>query len=108
MALVHHYVVYLCCRELNLNWRLLPYALLGDDIVISNEAVGERYITVIRSLGIEISEVKTHKSYHLIEFSKRLLYKGQEITPFPFAGLYTGRRRYNLLTSLLVQAEKKE
>ena len=38
-ALAHHYIVYYCCRVLGNSWKTLPYALLGDDIVICDKSV---------------------------------------------------------------------
>jgi len=47
------------------------YALLGDDIVIGDKLVAERYKLIINSLGVEISESKTHVSNDTYEFAKR-------------------------------------
>lgn len=42
-ALAHHFIVYDSCVEAKVAWRELPYALLGDDIVIAHEEVAEIY-----------------------------------------------------------------
>jgi len=107
-AVAHHYVVYYCCRELGRDWRTLKYALLGDDIVIADREVGEKYHEVILSLGLEVSNLKTHKSKNLVEFAKRLFYKSKEITPFPISAMKETGRRYYLLTNLLQEQEKRE
>jgi hypothetical protein len=39
------------------------------------------------TLGVEVSELKTHQSPHFLEFAKRLFYKGQEVSPFPISAL---------------------
>lgn len=72
-AITHHYVVYYCCMELGKKWEDLPYCLLGDDIAIADNDVGEKYMSVMDSLGVEISVLKTHKSPHFFEFAKRLI-----------------------------------
>jgi len=64
-------VVYCACRDTNTNWKTLRYALLGDDIVIGNKVVAERYLEIISDLGVEFSEMKTHISKDSYEFAKR-------------------------------------
>jgi len=99
--------VYYCCRELGRDWKELPYVLLGDDIVIGDKEVAELYLSLIKSLGVEVSMSKTHQSSTLYEFAKRLVYKGQEITPFPISALAETSSRYYLLTNLLIETENK-
>ncbi|AZT88624.1 RNA-dependent RNA polymerase [Ophiocordyceps sinensis mitovirus 2] len=106
-ALTHHYLIYYCCRELGLNWKRLPYALLGDDIVIRNDKVGEMYKLIIKSLHVEYSAAKTHTSKHFYEFAKRIHYKGQEITPFPVSALKECGKSHGFLTLLMVETESK-
>jgi hypothetical protein len=100
-------LVYHCCKKLNLEYTSLPYVLLGDDIVIGNKAVGELYISIVESLGVEISGVKSHKSDNFLEFAKRLLFKGQEISPFPISALRESGKKYYLLTNLLLEQESR-
>ena len=100
-AVAHHYVVYYCCRETKRDWHSLPYCLLGDDIVIGDRIVGEMYLRVMASLGVEVSELKTHKSPDLFEFAKRLFYKGHEISPFPLSALKESSKQTYRLVSLL-------
>jgi len=106
-ALAHHYIVYYCCRELGVEWKTLPYCLLGDDIVIAHREVAELYISTIHSLGCETSELKTHKSTTLYEFAKRLIWNGLEITPFPISALKESKTRYYMLVNLLLESERK-
>jgi len=47
------------------------YIILGDDIVIKNDAVAKEYIKIMTGLGVEISMHKTHKSKNFYEFAKR-------------------------------------
>jgi len=106
-AVAHHYVIYYCCRQLGLDWKSVKYALLGDDIVIADKQLGERYHEVISSLGLEVSSLKTHKSKQFLEFAKRLMYKSNEITPFPISALKESQKRYYLLVNLLLEQERK-
>jgi hypothetical protein len=81
-------VVYYCCKELNIEWSKLPYALLGDDIVIANKDVAELYISIVKSLGVDISLAKTHRSKDFCEFAKRYIYHSNEITHFPLSSIF--------------------
>lgn len=100
-------MVYYCCKKLGLEWETLPYALLGDDIVIGNAAVGELYIETLNSLGVEVSLPKTHKSCVFYEFAKRLILNGIEISPFPISALKESQKRYYLLVNLLIESVNK-
>jgi hypothetical protein len=70
-ALTNHYLVFFCCRTLGIEFSSISYALLGDDIVIAHREVAEAYILVVKSLGVEISALKSHISTDLYEFAKR-------------------------------------
>lgn len=107
-AVAHHYIMYFCCRELGISWSKSEYCLLGDDIVIANKELGEKYLAVIKSLGVEVSALKTHTSPKLYEFAKRLIYKGQEITPFPISALAESESRSYIMTNLLLEVRNKE
>jgi len=63
---------------------------------------------VIRNLGVEVSDLKTHKSTEFFEFAKRMFYKGQEITPFPISALKESSKRYYRLVNLLMEQEKRD
>jgi hypothetical protein len=106
-AVAHHYVIYYCCRELNIQWSDSKYCLLGDDIVIGDRDLAEKYLSVIKSLGLEVSALKTHSSPDFYEFAKRLIYKGIEITPFPISALAESESRSYIMTSLLMETENK-
>jgi hypothetical protein len=106
-AVAHHYVMYYCCRELNIPYKEAKYVLLGDDILIGDRLLKEKYCEVITSLGVEFSPLKTHESKFLFEFAKRLFYKGEEITPFPISSLKESAKRYYLLVNLLDEVSRK-
>lgn len=88
-ALAHHFVMYRVSREFRIPWRALPYVVLGDDVLIGDSAVGERYLELIRGLGIEYSPVKSFISDEVAEFAKRvLLVPGLlEVSPFPISAV---------------------
>jgi len=47
------------------------YAILGDDVVIGDQQVADKYLGVIQDLGVEVSIAKTHRGNTLCEFAKR-------------------------------------
>lgn len=106
-ALTHHYLIYYCCKETGKDWKTLPYALLGDDIVICDAVVAERYLSLLKQLDIEYSKAKTHKSKDFYEFAKRIFYQGVEVSPFPYSALKECTKTYSLLFTLLWSLKNK-
>lgn len=83
------------------------YAILGDDIVIRGENGARLYQEVMDTLGVPISENKTHVSLHGFEFAKRWFLDGHEVTPFPLWSLIeAGANPVKLVTAFLSVANK--
>jgi hypothetical protein len=82
------------------DWKTCPYVLLGDDIVICNDAVASIYKEVLSILGVEYSIPKTYISSSFFEFAKRLFHNDIEISPFPISALSEASRKYYILVSL--------
>lgn len=86
MALCHHFI---------LKWAGLIagrrdtkcYVVLGDDVVISDDAVAAEYRNLLRKLDMPFNESKTYTSCEFYEFAKRLFWKGHEVTPYAIPGL---------------------
>lgn len=102
-ALAHHYIMYHISRILGKDFKTLPYCLLGDDIIIGDKLVGELYLETMKSLGVDVSMAKTHVSTTTLEFAKRWIHKGREISPFPISALKECGKKYYFLTALLLQ-----
>jgi hypothetical protein len=85
-SLTHHLTVawaaHLCGKD-NFN----NYILLGDDIVIRDNKVANKYITIMTRLGVDISVAKTHVSKDTYEFAKRWIRGSLELTGVPLHGL---------------------
>jgi hypothetical protein len=47
------------------------YIILGDDIVIKNHRVAQKYISLMTKWGVDVSRAKTHVSSDTYEFAKR-------------------------------------
>lgn len=56
------------------------YVLLGDDVVIANQKVSEKYQELMEEMGVELSPSKTHVSPDTYEFAKRWYQAGSEIS----------------------------
>lgn len=75
--------------------------------------VSERYIEVMKGIGVEVSSQKTHRSKYFFEFAKRYFHRSEshmkfnEITPFPISALKTMSKRSYLFTQLLMELEGK-
>jgi hypothetical protein len=106
-AVAHHYIFYHLSHQLGIPWKDLKYVVLGDDVLIGDRQLGELYIGFVKSLGVDISELKTHKSTTTLEFAKRWIHKGTEISPFPSSAIYGKRLDYSNLYSTLMAVREK-
>lgn len=70
LALTHHVVVRVAAHKVGLsNFR--DYCILGDDIVIRNDAVASEYYNLMKALGVSINLSKSVESFDFAEFAKR-------------------------------------
>jgi hypothetical protein len=101
-TLTHHLVVYYCAHLNGLN-NFNQYMILGDDIVIKNDAVAKTYIDVIGRLGVELSLQKTHVSSDTYEFAKRWIQfkANREITGLPLGGILRNFNNPNIVFTVL-------
>jgi hypothetical protein len=66
---------------------------LGDDIVIKDDKVSKRYVSIMHRLGVKISPTKTHTSKEIYEFAKRWIRleddnRYVELSPIPVKGIH--------------------
>lgn len=99
-SLTHHLVVawaaHLCGHS-----RFNNYILLGDDIVIRDDKVSAKYITIMTRLGVDISVSKTHVSKDTYEFAKRWIRGNQELTGVPLHGLVSNISNPKIVLTIL-------
>jgi len=79
-ALSHHVVVQIAARLAGYEGLFQGYALLGDDIVIFDEAVAEEYRLLMTELGVTINDSKSINGPGTAEFAKRIFHGGSEVT----------------------------
>jgi len=88
LALIHHAIVNISAWQSGVIpvGSLYPrYAILGDDLVIGDRLVKDRYLVNCRALGVEIGLHKSLLSSRAIaiEFAKHTFYKGVDVSPVP-------------------------
>lgn len=98
-TMTHHLLVFAAASEVGKS-DFSAYALLGDDIVIADDAVATKYRELLRDLDVPISDAKTHTSKDVYEFAKRWFFKGREVSPFPISALPETIKKYYLLVEL--------
>jgi hypothetical protein len=79
-ALAHHVVVQMAARLAGYEGLFQGYVLLGDDIVIFDEAVAEEYRLLMTELGVTINDDKSINGPGTAEFAKRIFHGGSEVT----------------------------
>jgi len=72
LAITHHVIVQIAAIKAGKSERFTDYCVLGDDIVIADEAVSQEYLKLMETLGIKISTGKSICSKEFTEFAKRL------------------------------------
>lgn len=68
--------------------------MLGDDIVIADTAVAEKYLEIMDLLGVDIGLAKSLVSPKgkTLEFAKRTFWSGSDVSPVPFSEYWVGRQ----------------
>jgi hypothetical protein len=89
LAMTHHLIVQVAAWEAGYpvkEW-YSGYAVLGDDLVIFDPKVKDQYLLILADLGVECGIAKSllSSSKSVIEFAKRTLYKGVDISPIPIS-----------------------
>jgi hypothetical protein len=69
LALTHHVIVKaaaVLCKKRG----FIDYCVLGDDVVIRDDAVAQAYLTIMSQLGVSINLSKSVISKDFAEFAK--------------------------------------
>nr|WMI40080.1 MAG: RNA-dependent RNA polymerase [Rhizoctonia cerealis duamitovirus] len=96
LALTHHFIVQCAAWRAGYpkNSLYTNYAVLGDDLVIGDEDVMKSYLSILDSLGVECGLHKSLMSPNgtALEFAKRTIYKGIDVSPVPIKEYYAASR----------------
>jgi hypothetical protein len=106
-TLCHHFLIYVCCQEIGTSWYKAKYKLLGDDIIIFDDCLAEKYQEIISLIGMDIQLQKSHIGNSLFEFAKRLHTPYGEISPFSIkAGLSESKSYFGFIELLSNQFDR--
>ncbi|PHT98242.1 hypothetical protein BC332_32834 [Capsicum chinense] len=114
-SLSHHYIVWLAAKKAypHLNRPFKDYALLSDDILITDKQVALQYRKLLDQLGVTISDAKSIVSdTGAVEFTKKFWVKSMQIDLSPISlrlllscrttlGLCTVSNKYPIGISIL-------
>jgi hypothetical protein len=101
MALTHHVIIQVAAQRVGIK-TFSNYVVLGDDVVIADNAVASSYKALLKELDMPYSFEKTHTSSQLYEFAKRWVYHGTEITGYSVGGLLSVWNKYPLLVNFVM------
>lgn len=109
-ALCHHLMVQLAftLAKPAAYGRFLDYTLLGDDIVIADDAVAEHYQSVMTSIGVEINRSKSVVSVGGGEFAKRSFLFGVELTGLMWDAFCKAGTSLGWLYTLIVDLRRRD
>ena len=104
LAITHHYILHYCAWSscvVPVGTPFLEYGILGDDIVIWNKTVAKTYLRVLKSLGVEVGLAKSviSPSGTGLEFAKKTLLNGVDVSPIPFKEASAAHRNFSSLRS---------
>jgi hypothetical protein len=106
LALTHHLIVMLAAQRAGIKG-FNSYAVLGDDIVINNDAVAAEYLLIMKALGVGINLSKSLISGDFAEFAKRYVSPTFDISPIGAGNLLQAVRRPRSIGSLIVELYEK-
>lgn len=98
-AFTHHLLVWWCAEQVYPGRRFTSYAVLGDDIVITDAGVAQVYKDSLSRLEVKISEPKSLISdTGCIEFAKRFIVRdaSKDISPVSIKAVLNAHHPYGL------------
>jgi hypothetical protein len=106
LAITHHFIVQACAWRAGVVPRgklFKDYALLGDDILIWNKPVALQYQNIMTQLGVEIGLSKSILSPKGkgLEFAKRTILGGTDVSPIPFKEVSSAHRSFANMRSFM-------
>nr|UTQ48828.1 RNA-dependent RNA polymerase [Monilinia fructicola mitovirus 11] len=102
LNLVHHMMVQFIAVHLNKipkgSW-YDQYLILGDDLVLFDKEVADRYLLLCKQLGVSINLSKSivAESKPVLEFAKRTSVNGVDVSALPFKELLTSNNFFGRL-----------
>lgn len=110
LAVTHHILVQIAARRTGVEGWFTHYALLGDDIIIADEAVAGAYLDLMTSLGVTINLSKSFEmASGTFEFAKRWISPTLgELSPMSPGLILASLRNPRILATLSKDALKRD
>jgi len=105
LALTHHICVRVAALRVGIS-NFFDYAVLGDDVIIANDAVAGSYLDLMKSLGVSINLSKSLCSSLFLEFAKRWVGPGIDLTPIAPGLILRTVRSKIYISKLITEALK--
>jgi len=84
LAWTHHAIVQWAARRVGHEGWFRSYAVLGDDIVICDDAVAQAYVKICGEIGLGIGLAKSLVSTRrTCEFAKKIYFEGEDVSGLP-------------------------
>jgi hypothetical protein len=102
LNMIHHLMVQYCycqCYGYNKSW-YKDYVILGDDLVIFDPKVAEKYLALCKGLGVEINLSKSviAKGRKVVEFAKRTGLDGKDVSALSFKDFISNNNFFGRLS----------
>lgn len=112
-ALAHHLVVEYSAYKLNIKQSKHLYRMIGDDVIITDRLLAQKYEEVIKLLGVDINLGKTvtsseNQNYSGAEVAKQLYLNGKCLTPLTPGFIRNLWKPYMLNTCIGVLRDRYE
>lgn len=102
LALTHHAIVWMAMARSHVDFYPGLYLVLGDDIVIADEAVALAYLDIMAEIGCEINMTKSLVSRNgSFEFAKRFVHSGEDVSPVSWRELFVAGVDVSVLLALV-------
>jgi len=105
LAITHHFLVQVAAWKAGKPRDRLytNYAVLGDDVVLGDKSVALKYLQIMESLGVGVNTSKSLLSPRgtALEFAKRTLVKGVDVSPVAFKEFYAASRNLGAFIQLV-------
>lgn len=107
LALTHHLIVQFCARSVGRKTAWFDaYCVLGDDIVIADKAVADKYLEVMKGLGVGVGIAKSIlQARGTCEFAKKFIFKTSNCSPLSFAAFGIAQSNLSVM-DMLAQSAK--
>jgi len=107
LALTHHTIIRYAALQAGIH-DFRSYAVLGDDVVIANDAVASNYLVVMSDLGVSINMSKSVVSKDIAEFAKKWKGLGVDYSPIGPGLILQACRSKTFLAPLLSELFRLE